>query len=500
MLHRTKRRIAIAVAVILVIAIAAFLYLKLGKPAGNNTEPTPTAVPTQSADKNSNNDLTPEPTKEVSGEVTPEPTKEASENATPEPTKEATGEGTPEATKEITPEATPTPAPTVEAGPTAVPAPTLPPLPTSTPTPTPTPTPVPTKAPVPTATPVPTKAPTKAPQPTKAPTATPVPTKAAEEKLTLHVEYIYVSAVGKLDTVVEENKYSRGTYVEISKESIDARMERNGKKYKLNEILVLMGGLESDGTSVKGKLTDNATVAVAFSEITSSAGTYIDDVKNPKKGELVLMGQYEQDGNLDNGAEDIAWVVLDVDSSSRKMLLMSAKSIFSLPFADSDTECNWENSKVRNVLNDRFYNNSFTTKERSRILPTTVADANREEKVESEYIWGTFTHVGGSVTCDNIFILSLKEIYDIYPVRSYEYYVNNGFLQTKYSYDYERETFGINVNKEMRNAIALRNNSELNEHFGLAMIFEDGKKYIPMFISSYNDQYFGVMPAMWVQY
>ena len=83
---------------------------------------------------------------------------------------------------------------------------------------------------------------------------------------------------------------------------------------------------------------------------------------------------------------------------------------------------------------------------------------------------------------------------------SYEYYVNNGFLQTKYSYDYEREMIGWNVNDEMRNAIALRNNSELNEHFGLVMIFEDGKKYIPMCTARDNRQYFGVMPAMWVQY
>ena len=83
---------------------------------------------------------------------------------------------------------------------------------------------------------------------------------------------------------------------------------------------------------------------------------------------------------------------------------------------------------------------------------------------------------------------------------SYEYYVNNGFLQTKYSYDCEREILGRNVNKEMRNAIALRNNSELDGHFGLDMIFEDGKKYIPMCTSRNNAQYFGVMPAMWVQY
>ena len=82
---------------------------------------------------------------------------------------------------------------------------------------------------------------------------------------------------------------------------------------------------------------------------------------------------------------------------------------------------------------------------------------------------------------------------------SYEYYVNNGFLQTQYSYDYEREAFGINVNKKMRNAIALRNNSELDRHFGLSMVITGGPDYTTMFTESYN-QYFGVMPAMWVQY
>lgn len=29
-------------------------------------------------------------------------------------------------------------------------------------------------------------------------------------------------------------------------------------------------------------------------------------------GDTVIFGQYEQDGNLDNGSEPIAWLVLDV--------------------------------------------------------------------------------------------------------------------------------------------------------------------------------------------
>ncbi|MFR3410007.1 MAG: hypothetical protein ACLTXW_11150 [Christensenellales bacterium] len=38
-------------------------------------------------------------------------------------------------------------------------------------------------------------------------------------------------------------------------------------------------------------------------------------------GDTVMFGQYEQDGNLDNGSEPIAWQVLDVQGG--KALLMS---------------------------------------------------------------------------------------------------------------------------------------------------------------------------------
>lgn len=49
-------------------------------------------------------------------------------------------------------------------------------------------------------------------------------------------------------------------------------------------------------------------------------------------GDTVIFGQYEQDGNLDNGSEPIAWQVLDVQGG--KALLMSRYALDCLPFHD----------------------------------------------------------------------------------------------------------------------------------------------------------------------
>lgn len=73
-------------------------------------------------------------------------------------------------------------------------------------------------------------------------------------------------------------------------------------------------------------------------------------------GDTVMFGQYEQDGNLDNGSEPIAWQVLDVQGG--KALLMSRYALDCLPFHDEKTDAVWNQSALNAWLQADFMRRS----------------------------------------------------------------------------------------------------------------------------------------------
>ena len=88
-------------------------------------------------------------------------------------------------------------------------------------------------------------------------------------------------------------------------------------------------------------------------------------------GDTVMFGQYEQDGNLDNGSEPIAWQVLDVKGG--KALLMSRYALDCLPFHDEKTDAAWNQSALNAWLQADFHA-AFTDAEWAAIAPVTLAD------------------------------------------------------------------------------------------------------------------------------
>ena len=92
-------------------------------------------------------------------------------------------------------------------------------------------------------------------------------------------------------------------------------------------------------------------------------------------GDTVIFGQYEQDGNLDNGSEPIAWLVLDVQGG--KALLMSRYALDCLPFHDEKTDAAWNQSALNAWLQADF-RAAFTDAEWAAIAPVTLADTAAE--------------------------------------------------------------------------------------------------------------------------
>jgi len=115
-------------------------------------------------------------------------------------------------------------------------------------------------------------------------------------------------------------------------------------------------------------------------------------------GDIITYGLYEQDGNGENGLEPIEWKVLDIEDG--KALIISEKVLDCRVYNIEAKKITWEESDMREWLNDIFYNASFTEEEKERILKTTVVDRENVAKNVDP----------GNNTEDKIFLLDYTEV------------------------------------------------------------------------------------------
>ena len=125
----------------------------------------------------------------------------------------------------------------------------------------------------------------------------------------------------------------------------------------------------------------------------------------------VIFGSYEQDGNTENGQEDIEWIVLAREGDNA--LLLSKYGLDAKPYNEEEAYVTWEQSDIRSWLNSSFMDTAFTGEEQGAILKTEV-DNSREEG-SSEY-----DMTGGNNTEDRVFLLSYKEAFGDYFSRNGE--------------------------------------------------------------------------------
>lgn len=114
--------------------------------------------------------------------------------------------------------------------------------------------------------------------------------------------------------------------------------------------------------------------------------------------DTVKLGRYEQDNNLENGSEEIEWLVLDkIDS---KVLLVSKYCLDTIQYNVDCTDITWEDSTIRNWLNNDFKNAAFNQEELSLIF---------NKKLINKKNLFYYRTSGGNSTKDNVFILSYYE-------------------------------------------------------------------------------------------
>ena len=125
---------------------------------------------------------------------------------------------------------------------------------------------------------------------------------------------------------------------------------------------------------------------------------------DPRAGDYLFFGSYEQDNNLANGKEDLEWRVLKRDGN--KALVISRYVLEGQVYGPLHTKVTWDTSSLRNWMNSTFYNSAFSPDEQRKILTTTVqADKNPYWKEVPV----------GNTTKDKLFALSILEIQTYFP-------------------------------------------------------------------------------------
>ena len=115
-------------------------------------------------------------------------------------------------------------------------------------------------------------------------------------------------------------------------------------------------------------------------------------------GDYVTFGTYEQDNNMQNGAEAIEWQVLD--KKDGKVLLLSKYALDAKLYHEEYVDITWETCTLRSWLNEDFYKTAFTSEEQKYIAETYVTNEDNPD-------YGTD---GGNNTYDNVFLLSIDEV------------------------------------------------------------------------------------------
>ena len=117
-------------------------------------------------------------------------------------------------------------------------------------------------------------------------------------------------------------------------------------------------------------------------------------LRDAQPDSLVTFGNWEQDGNPDNGPEPVSWIVLEKDNN--RLLLLSECVLDCRSYHDEFGTVTWEMSELRTWLNGEFKQAVFNNLEQALIMNTDLENADNRRL-------GT---PGGLNTRDRLFLLS----------------------------------------------------------------------------------------------
>lgn len=120
-------------------------------------------------------------------------------------------------------------------------------------------------------------------------------------------------------------------------------------------------------------------------------------LRTAEVGGTVFLGTYEQDGNMENGPENVEWLVLAKEGS--RILVISKYALDHKEFNEESKAVAWRTSSLRQWLNGEFFNTVFIADEMT-MIPLVTVFAHKNEAYEMN---------PGKDTEDRVFLLSHVE-------------------------------------------------------------------------------------------
>ena len=99
---------------------------------------------------------------------------------------------------------------------------------------------------------------------------------------------------------------------------------------------------------------------------------------------LVSFGSYEQDNNIDNGKEELKWIVLCEKGDQH--LLVTEQVIDAFRYNSVWEETTWKSSSLRAWLRKDFMDEAFTEEEKQRIVEKDRTDKNGIESTDTVFV------------------------------------------------------------------------------------------------------------------
>lgn len=111
-------------------------------------------------------------------------------------------------------------------------------------------------------------------------------------------------------------------------------------------------------------------------------------LKSSSPGYTFEFGTYEQDNDTSNGKEDITWIVAKNEGDK---LLLVASNVLDCQVFDYSTQSYtpWKQTRLRNWLNNTFYNNAFNSEEKTKILLSEIEtiDSGSMSSISNDYVF-----------------------------------------------------------------------------------------------------------------
>ncbi|MBR4313874.1 MAG: hypothetical protein IKP66_03085 [Lachnospiraceae bacterium] len=194
----------------------------------------------------------------------------------------------------------------------------------------------------------------------------------------------YVSKVDKSDNSLKERFYNRGVRPVI-------RIP--------GSFIFEKDHFEQVREEKKAQVYDIKSIGDAY-EIAN-----YDKSKTYKDFDSVVLGTYEQDGDVANGKEGIEWIILKREDN--KALLLSKYVLDYVEYSNIlERYTVWKDSRLRAWANHEFYDDSFNEQEKVLIAPTRIKNYDNP----------VYGNSSGVSTIDKIFVPGFDELMEIYKI------------------------------------------------------------------------------------